>query len=248
MVQIRINTPKVRSDEALARISEMLPYMERIGRLKHGVMTPPGIDINRMRVGDRLWQPWTYEERVYLKGVRNIFAHSRKRVLENGALRVRDRSPERCGKPDLRGLGFDRAIQDWEWTAQEFQEFSQRLETLVFQRLRGYMEPKVTCQVCGETVDGRDALPCGHGEYADESGGALLRKPKHGTAEIKLTVTYNDAIAGELEAKGIKAVITDDGLDLMIQSLEQMDKIASEGERNGTPIYEEVPDDPPACT
>ena len=34
MVQIRINTPKVRSDEALARISEMLHYMERIGRLR----------------------------------------------------------------------------------------------------------------------------------------------------------------------------------------------------------------------
>ena len=49
-----------------------------------------------------------------------------------------------------------------------------------------------------------------------------------------------------VEAKGIKGVITDDGLDLMIRSLEQMDKIASEGEKNGAPIYEETPDEPSA--
>ena len=39
MVQIKINTPKVQSDEALARIMQMLHYMERIGRLRHGIMT-----------------------------------------------------------------------------------------------------------------------------------------------------------------------------------------------------------------
>ena len=247
MVQIRINTPKVRSDEALARISEMLHYMERIGRLKHGVMVPPGVDISQMKAGDRLWQPWTSEERRYIGGVRNIFAHSYRRVLGNGDLRVRDRSPERRGKPDLHGFGFDRATQAWEWTAQEFQEYTRRLETLVFQRLRVYIETTVTCQVCGESVDGRDFLPCGHGEYADASGSALLYRPKKGAAQIKATISYDDAVAAELEAKGInKGTITDDGLDLMIRSLEDMDKIASEGAKSGTPIYEEIPADPPA--
>lgn len=242
MVQIRINTPKMRSDAALARISEMLHYMERIGRLKHGVMVPPGVDISQMKAGGQLWQPWTAEERRYIGGVRNIFAHARPRVLGNGDLRVRDRSPERRGQPDLHGFGFDKATQDWEWTAQEFQEYSQRLETLVFQRLRVYVQTMVTCQVCGESVDGRDFLACGHTEYADGSGGGLLHKPKRGTAQITASISYDDAIAAELEAKGIKGVITDDGLDMMIRSLEQMDKIASEGEKNGAPIYEETPD------
>ena len=84
MVQIRMNTPKMRSDAALARISEMLHHMERIGRLRHGVMVPPGMDISQMKAGDRLWQPWTAEERRYIGGVRNIFAHSYRRVLGNG--------------------------------------------------------------------------------------------------------------------------------------------------------------------
>ena len=244
MVQIRINTPKVRSDAALARISEMLHYMERIGRLKHGVMVPPGMDTAQMKAGDRLWRPWTDDERRYIRSVRNIFAHARPRVLGNGDLRVKDRSPERPGKPDLHGLGFDKAVQHWEWTAQEFQEYSQRLETLVFQRLRVYFQATVTCQVCGASVDGRDFLTCGHAEYANATGGALLRKPELGTAEMTTSITCEDTMAAELEAKGTKGVITDDGLDLMIRSLELMDKIASEGEKNGTPAYEEIPDDP----
>ena len=66
MVQIRINTPKVRSDEALARISEMLHYMERIGRLRHGVMVPPGIDVSQMQAGTALmhatWHPIPHQE------------------------------------------------------------------------------------------------------------------------------------------------------------------------------------------
>ena len=44
MVQIKINTPKVQSDEALARIMQMLHYMERIGRLRHGIMMPLGAE------------------------------------------------------------------------------------------------------------------------------------------------------------------------------------------------------------
>ncbi len=246
MVQIRINTPKVRSDEALARISEMLHYMERIGRLRHGVMVPPGIDVSRMKAGDRLWQPWTAEERLYIRNVRNVFAHSRRRVLENGNLRVRDRSPERYGKPDLHGFGFDRDTQDWEWTAREFQEYSRRLEELVFQRLRFYIQTTVTCHVCGDTVDGRDFLNCGHGEYADRSGSALLNKPKNGTAQIIASISYDDAATADLAAKGHKGIITDDGLDLMIRSLEDMDKLASDGEKNGIPIYIDIPDEPPA--
>ena len=245
MVQIRINTPKMRSDEALARISEMLHYMERIGRLRHGVMVPFGLDVSQMKPSDPLWQPWTAEERQYIKGVRNVFAHSRRRVLENGNLRVRDRSPERRGKPDLLGFGFDGDTQDWEWTAREFQEYSRRLEDLVFQRVRVYIQTTVTCQVCGESVDGRDFLKCGHGEYPDRTGGALLRKPKNGTAEIVASISYDDATTADLAAKGHKGIITDDGLDLMIRSLEDMDKIASDGERNGTPIYIEIPDDAP---
>ena len=86
-------------------------------------------------------------------------------------------------------------------------------------------------------------MACGHSEYADGSGSALLHKPKLGTAKATASISYDDAIAAELEAKGIKGVITDDGLDLMIRSLEQMDQLASEGEKNGSPIYEETPDD-----
>ena len=62
MVQIKINTPKARSDEALAHITQMLHYMERIGRLRHGVMMPPGVDASQMKAGEQLWQPWTPEE------------------------------------------------------------------------------------------------------------------------------------------------------------------------------------------
>ena len=137
-MQIKINTPKVRSDEALARIQQMLHWMERIGRLQHGAMVPPGADVSKMNEGDELWQPWTSEERNYFKGVRTIFAHARCSVLGNGAPRVRDRSRYRPGKPDIDGSHFDKETTDWEWDAQEFQEFAQRLKALVLQRFQFY--------------------------------------------------------------------------------------------------------------
>ena len=165
MVPFRVNTPKVQSQEALARITQTLHYMERIGRLRHGVMVPLGVDSSQLKVGAQLWQPWKAEERQYIRRVRNIFAHARCRVLENGALRVRDRSPHRSGQPDINGTDFDTTTTDWEWNAQEFLELSQRLETLVLHRLQCYFHATVTCQICGQSVDGRNYLTCGHVKY-----------------------------------------------------------------------------------
>ena len=240
VVQIKINTPKVQSEEALGRLQQVFHYMERIGRLRHGVMVPMGLDVGQMKAGDQLWQPWTDEERQYLRGVRNMFAHARYRVLENGALSVRDRSPRRPGKPDLDGLHFDETVTDWEWNAQQFLEYTQRLEALVLQRFQGYFQTTVTCQVCGQSVDGRDRLICGHVKYKEGPKGPILNKPAGGTAEIKGSIGYHDDMANELGPKAIRATITDEGLEKILSNLEWTDKFASEEAKNGTPIYEEA--------
>ena len=236
MVQIKIKTPKVQSDEALARIVQLLHYMERIGRLRHGVMMPPGADVSKMKAGDQLWQPWTLEEREYIKGVRTIFAHARYSVLGNGALRVRDKYHLRPGKPEIHGFHFDKTETDWEWNAQELWELSQRLETLVLQRIQCYFLSSVTCQTCGQSVDGRDYLTCGHVEYPEESNGTGISKPKGGTLQITATVGCQDDMKDKF---GDKGVITYDGLDMMISNMESIDKIASEAAKKGTPIYED---------
>ena len=212
-MQIKINTPKVRSDEAMGRIMHMLQWMERIGRLQHGVAIPMGADGSKLKEGDRLWQPWTSEERNYFKGVRNMFAHGRCSVLTNGAVRVRDKSPRRFGKPELHGLEFDKETTDWEWTAHEFLEFSQRLETLVLQRLQCYFITTVTCQTCGQSVDARDRLTCGHVEYLEGSNGDGMSKPRKGTLNITATLGYDDEMKDNFPDPGMKAVITHDGFD-----------------------------------
>ena len=221
----------------------MLHYMERIGRLRHGVMLPFGADIAQIKAGDRIWQPWETGERRYIRGVRNVFAHARCRVLENGALRVRDRSPQRPGKPDIHSIGFDVTTTDWEWSAHEFIELSQWLETLVLHRIQCYFRSTVTCQICGQSVDGRERLTCGHIKYRERPVGSLISKPEHGTLQINVSIGYSEDMANELATQGFKGTITDEGLDRIISSLEQADKIASEAEKEGTPIYEEVDDD-----
>ena len=239
MVQIKINTPKARSDEALAHITQMLHYMERIGRLRHGVMMPPRADTSQMKAGEQLWQPWTPEEREYIKGVRTIFAHARYSVLGNGAVRVRDGYRLRPGKPEIHGFHFDKTATDWEWNAQEFRELSQRLETLVLQRIQCYFLTTVTCQTCGQSVDGRDYLTCGHVEYLEESNGAGISKPKGGTLQITASLGYQDDMKDKFGDTGMKGVITYDGLDKIINDMELIDKIASEEAKKGTPIYED---------
>ena len=241
MVQIKVNTPKVQSEQALARITQILHYMSRIGRLRHGVMMPFGADPSQMKAGDKLWQPWKAEERQYIRGVRNFFAHARYRVLENGTLRVRDRSPQRTGKPDIRGTDFDSTTTDWEWTAEEFLELSQRLETLILHRLQCYFHATVTCQICGQSVDGRDYLTCGHVKYGEGPKGSLINKPDRATAQINVSIGYYQDTANELGAKGIRVTITDEGLEAIISNLEWTDSIASKAEKEGTPIYEETP-------
>ena len=243
MVQIKINTPKVQSEEALVRIMQMLHYMERIGRLRHGVMLPMGVDASQMQAGDQLWQPWKTEERKYIRGVRNIFAHARCRVLENGGLRVRDRSPQRPGKPEIHGTDFDATTTDWEWSAQETLELSHRLEELVLRRLQCYIQTTVTCMTCGQSIDGREYLTCGHVKYNEGPKGSIFNQPEHATAQISAIFGYSDDLARKFESKGLKGTITDEGLDKIISSLEQTDKIASEAEQEGTPIYEEVDDE-----
>ena len=100
-MQIRINTPQARSEGAMGRTMQLLPWMERIGKLRHGVAVPFGADVSKMSEDDELWQPWTSEERKYFKGVRNMFAHGRCSVLGNGDVRVKDKRPRyRTGKPD----------------------------------------------------------------------------------------------------------------------------------------------------
>ena len=241
-MQIKINTPKVRSDEAMGRIMQILQWMERIGRLKHGVAVPMGVDASKMKEGDQLWQPWTSEERNYFKGVRNLFAHGRCSVLGNGDVRVRDKHPLRFGKPEIHGLQFDKTTTDWEWNAQEFQEFAQRLETLVLQRLQSYFISTVTCQTCGQSVDARDRLTCGHVEYMEGSNSGGFSKPKGGTLLITVTLGYDDDMKDNFADPGMIAVVTHDGLDLFISSMEQFDKIAIEADKKGTPAYVVRPD------
>ena len=237
MAQIKINTPKVQSDEALAHITQLLHYMERIGRLRHGVMMPPGEDASQMKAGVQLWQPWTPEERKYIKGVRTIFAHARYSVLGNGALRVRDRYHLRPGKPEIHGLHFDKTNTDWEWNTQELQEFSKELETLVLQRFQCYLVATVTCHTCGQSVDGLDYLTCGHVKYLEGSNGGGISKPEGGTLQITASLGYQDDMKDKFEDTAMKGVVTYDGLDSIISSMESIDKIASEEAKKGTPIY-----------
>ena len=240
MVEIKINTPKARSDEALASITQLLHYMERIGRLRHCIMFPIGADPSQRKAGDKLWQPWTLEEREYIKGVRTVFAHARCSVLANGSLRVKDGYHRRPGKPEIDGLHFDKAVTEWEWTAPELQRLSQRLNDLVLQRFQSYVRVTVTCGTCGQSVDGLDYLTCEHVEYPEGPKGVGWSKPKGATSEIVFTIGYGDAL--RLEDTDRKAVITYDGLDLIIGQLESNDKIASELAKKGTPAYTEVPD------
>ena len=242
MVQIKINTPKVQSEEALTRIMQMLHYMERIGRLRHGVMLPFGADMTQMKAGDRLWQPWETDERLYIRGVRNIFAHARYRVLENGTLRFRDRSPQRPGKPDVTEIGFDTTTTDWEWSPREFLELSRRLEELVLHRIQCYFQATVTCQICGISVDGQERLTCGHVKYSGGPKGSIINKPERGTAEINVSIGYDKDMANDLASKGLRGTITDEGLEAIIRELERTDKVASDATKQGTPIYEEIPD------
>ena len=195
-----------------------------------------------MKAGDQLWQPWTAEEREYIRGVRTIFAHARCAVLGNGALRVRDRYHLRPGKPEIHGFHFDKTTTDWEWNAQEFQEFSQRLETLVLQRFQCWFLPTVTCQTCGQSVNGGDYLTCGHVKYPEGSNGAGISKPKGGTLQITASLGYHNEMKDEIVGTNMKGVITYDGLDRIISRMESVDKIASQGAKKGEPIYIVRPD------
>ena len=242
LVQVKVNTPRVQSDEALAHIMQILHYMERIGRLQHGVMLPFGADATKIKEGDQLWQPWSSEERKYIRDVRTIFAHARYSVLPNGSLRVRDRYRLAPGKPDIQGFLFDKTTTDWEWSPQELQEFSEKLRTLVLERIQGYSVATVTCQTCGQTVKGQDRLACGHVKYPEGSTGSFISKPAGGTLQITFAMGYQDDMKDKYGGEGRKGVITYDGLDLIINSLEAMDKIAIEGEKKGTPIYVGKPD------
>ena len=195
-----------------------------------------------MKAGDKLWQPWTPEEREYFKGVRTIFAHARCSVLGSGALRVRDKYHRAPGKPEIDGFHFDKSTSDWEWSAREFQEFSQRLEKLIFQRFQCYFLATVTCQTCGQSVECPDYLACGHVKYPEGSQGAIISKPAGGTLEVTSLFGYQDNMEDRFADSGKKAVITYDGLDLIISSMEAIDRIASEEAKKGTPIYTVQPD------
>ena len=240
MVQIKINTPKVRSDEALAKIMQLLHYMERIGKLKHCIMLPMGIDANQRKAVEKLWQPWTSEEREYFRGLRTIFAHADYKILANGSLRVRDTYHRRPGKPEIDGLHFDNTMSKWEWTSEELQRLSERLEKLVLNRFQCYFRVTVTCGTCGQSVDGFDYLTCDHVEYPEGPKGTGFSKPKGATLETIFTIGYGDDL--KLEDADRKAVITYDGLDRIISDLETTDKIASHLERKGTPAYIVEPD------
>ena len=161
---------------------------------------------------------------------------------ENGSLRVRDKYYRAPGKPEIDGLYFDKTTSDWEWTAREFQEFSQRLEKLVFQRFQCYFLATVTCQTCGQAVEGSDYLTCGHVKYPEGSKGAIISKPAGGTLKVTSLLGYQDDMKDKFGDPGRNAVITYDGLDLIISSMEAIDRIASEEARKGMPIYVVQPD------
>ena len=196
-LNVIMNTPRVRSQVALSRIQEMLPYMERIGKLRHGVMFPVGLEASQIQAGDNLWMPWTADERYYFRGVRTVFAHARLAVLENGGLRVHDKSRWAPGKPEIDGLGFDKSTTSWEWSSQDFETFFLSLERLLLRRFRVYFRPTVTCQTCGKVVDGDAFLDCGHVQYGEQADGSVLaRKPKGGTLQMTATITCQDTEEG----------------------------------------------------
>ena len=166
-----------------------------------------------MKACDKLWQPWTPEEREYFKGVHTVFAHARCSVLGSGALRVRDKYHRAPGKPEIDGFYFEKTISGWEWNAREFPEFSRRLEKLVFQRFQCYFLATVTYQTCGQSVEGPDYLTCGHVKYAEGSKGAIISKQAGETLKVTSLFGYQDDMKEKFVDPSRKAVITYDGLD-----------------------------------
>ena len=47
-------------------------------------------------------------------------------------------------------------------------------------KLQCVFSATVICQICGQSVDGRDYLSCGHVTYQEGSQPALFRKPSGG--------------------------------------------------------------------
>jgi len=145
-------------------------------------------------------------------------------------------------KAEIDGFHFDKTTTDWEWNAQELQEFSQRLEELVFQRFQCHSLATVTCQTCGQSVNASDYLTCGHVKYLEGTNGTGISKPAGGTLQITFSFGYRneddmDDMKDKFGDTVMKGVITYDGLDLIISSMESIDKIASEEAKKGTPIY-----------
>ena len=79
-------------------------------------------------------------------------------------------------------------------------------------------------------------------QYPEESKGAIISKPAGGTLKVTSLFGYQDNMKDKFGDPGKKAVITYDGLDLIISSMEAIDRIASEEAKKGTPIYIVQPD------
>ena len=93
------------------------------------------------------------------------------------------------------------------------------------------------------SVDGQEYLTCGHVEYEEDSdGNVLARKPKGGTLNITVTTGCDDNMKDLIAASGSKAVITHEGFDKFISSMECFDEEATKAEKEGTPLYVVRPD------
>jgi len=79
-------------------------------------------------------------------------------------------------------------------------------------------------------------------KYLEGTNGTGISKPAGGTLQITFSFGYRneddkDDMKDKFGDTVMKGVITYDGLDLIISSMESIDKIASEEAKKGTPIY-----------
>lgn len=79
-------------------------------------------------------------------------------------------------------------------------------------------------------------------KYLKGTNGDVISEPAGGTLQIVFSVGYQDDMKDDYCDTGAKGVITYDGLDLIIGSMETIDRIASQEAKTGSPIYSVRPD------
>ena len=220
----------------LSIVIEMLPYMERIGRLKHGIMPP----MTRTPDDRQLWKPWTDEERRYINEYRQLFAHARKVVLQDGSIRFNDK--KRCKPAIAMGGMYDFGVHEWTWSYGEFETLVSGLEELINNRIQAYVQMSHTCETCGLTAYGDEFLQCGHVAYGDDQcpgDGALGRKGAGSSSLVRCWVSVDGFKDVDL-SQARKMTVVDNGLNLAITAMEELEVLIKECEQRGETFYEEI--------